>query len=200
MTPTPTPAPPMPMHAMPAPISFAAAGSIFSSLERNASVCGNSPDRLVSGMNGVVEVDAGEDREHIGLQERDQKLKRGERNRERQRQHATSPADRAERDAEHCDETREHLQRDVAGQHVGEQTYAVRDRPQEERQDFNEHDQRQDVDRNAARYENPEEFQPVLVDAVDQDGEKHQERERRGDDDVARNRDCLLYTSDAADE
>ena len=47
------------------------------------------------------------------------------------------------------DEAREHLQRDVAGQHVGEQTHAVRDRPQEERQDLDEHDQRQDVDRNA---------------------------------------------------
>src|SRR5450759_3299076 len=154
MMPTPTPAPPMPMHAMPAPISFAAAGSIFSSLERNTSVGGNSPDWLVSGMNGVVEVDAGEDREHIGLQARDQKLKRGERNRARQRQHAASPADGAERGAEHRNEAGKHLQRDVAGQHVGEQTHAVRDRPQEEREDFDEDDQRQDVDRNARRYEN----------------------------------------------
>src|SRR5664279_399488 len=111
MMPTPTPAPPMPMHAMPAPISFAAAGSIFSSLERNSGVGGNSPGCLVSGMNGVVEVDAGEDREHIGLQERDQELKRGERNRERQRQHAAGPADRAERGAEHRNEAGKHLQR-----------------------------------------------------------------------------------------
>src|ERR1700722_42337 len=161
MTPTPTPAPPMPMHAMPAPISFAAAGSIFSSLERNKSVGGNPPDRLVSGMNGVVEIDAGEDREHIGLQERDQKLECCERNRERQRQHAAGPAERAERDPEHGDESGEYLQRDVAGQHVGEQTYAVRDRPQEEREDFDEHDQRQDVDRNPRRYENLEELQAV---------------------------------------
>src|ERR1700710_1548958 len=104
MMPTPTPAPPMPMHAMPAPISFAAAGSIFSSLERNSSVGGNSPDRLVSGMNGVVEVDAGEDGEQIGRGKRDQKLRRGQRNGEPQRQHAADPADRAERDAEHRDE------------------------------------------------------------------------------------------------
>src|SRR3978361_1822496 len=99
MMPTPTPAPPMPMHAMPAPISFAAAGSIFSSLERNSSMGGKSPDCLVSGMKGVVEVDAGEDREHIGLQERDQKLKRGQRDGEAQRHHAADPADRAERNA-----------------------------------------------------------------------------------------------------
>jgi hypothetical protein len=98
-----------------------------------------------------------------------------------------SPAERAERDAEHGDEAREHLQRDVAGQHVGEQTHAVRDRPQEERQDFDEHHQRQDVDRNARRNENLEELQAVLVEAVDQHGEEHQQRQRRGDDDVARN-------------
>src|SRR5580704_3034281 len=100
MMPTPTPAPPMPMHAMPAPISFAAAGSIFlSSLRERQSVGGNSPDGLVSRMNGVVEVDAGEDREHVGLQECDQQFERGQRNRECQRQHAAGPAEGAERDA-----------------------------------------------------------------------------------------------------
>src|ERR1700757_648584 len=101
MTPTPTPAPPMPMHAMPAPISFAAAGSIFSSLgKKGMRVGGNSPDGSVSRMNGVVEVDAGQDREHVGLQERDQKLESVQRDRERQRQHAAEPAQRAEREAE----------------------------------------------------------------------------------------------------
>src|SRR5665213_3343998 len=139
-------------------------------------------------MNGVVEIDASEDREHVGLQERDQEFERAERDRERQRQDAAGPADGAERGAEHGDEAGKHLQRDVAGQHVGEQTHAMRDRPQEERQDFDEHDQRQDVDRNAAGNENLEEFQAVLVDAVDQDDEKHQQRQRRGDNDVARNR------------
>src|SRR6266700_4927867 len=116
MMPTPTPAPPMPMHSMPAPMSFAADASIFlSSLRERRGVGGNSPDRLVSRMNGVVEVDAGEDREHVGLQERDQQFKRGQRNGERQRQHAAGPAERAKRDAEHGDEAREHLQRNVTG-------------------------------------------------------------------------------------
>src|SRR6266700_3728408 len=139
-------------------------------------------------MNGVVEVDAGQDRKHIGLQERDQQFERGERDSERQRQYAAEPAEGAERDAEHRDEAREHLQRDVASQHVGEQTHAVRDRPQEEREDFDEDDQRQDVDRNARWYENLEELEAVLVEAVNQHSEEHQERQRRGDDDVARNR------------
>src|SRR6185295_1119617 len=112
MMPTPTPAPPMPMHAMPAPISFAADASMFSSLERWIWIeGGNSPDRLVSRMNGVVEVDAGQDREHIGLQECDQQFERGQRDGKRQRRDAAEPADGAERDAEHCDEAREHFQR-----------------------------------------------------------------------------------------
>ena len=123
---------------------------------------GNSPDRLVSRMNGVVEVDAGEDREHVGLQECDQQFERGQRDGERQRQHTAEPAERAERDAEHGDEAREHLQRDVTSQHVGEQTHAVRDRPQEERQDFDEHDQRQDVDRHAGRHEILKNLRPFL--------------------------------------
>src|SRR5947208_16345997 len=117
MMPTPTPAPPMPMHAIPAPISLAAAASMFSCLERKKGEGGNSPDRSVSRMNGVVEVDAGEDREHVGLQERDQEFERGERDGQRQRRYAADPADGAERDTEHRDEAREHFQRDVAGQH-----------------------------------------------------------------------------------
>src|SRR5262249_18761796 len=112
MMPTPTPAPPMPMHAMPAPISLAAAASIFSSLRERKVRVENSGDRLVSGMNGVVEEDAGEDREHIARQERDQQFERGERNRQRQRRDAADPADGAERDAEHSDEARKHFQRD----------------------------------------------------------------------------------------
>src|SRR5215831_16520952 len=151
MTPTPTPAPPMPMHAMPAPMSFAAAGSMFLLLEKKDErrEGRNLPGRLVSRMKGVVEIDAGQDRKHIGLQERDQDFEGIDRDRQRQRRHAADPADGPERDAEQRDEAREHLQRDVAGQHVGEQTHAVRNRAQEEREDLDEDDQRQDVDRDA---------------------------------------------------
>src|ERR671935_1216841 len=110
MMPTPTPAPPMPMHAMPAPISFAAAASMFSSLERKKDEGGNSPDRLVSRMNGVVEVDAGEDREHVGLQERDQDFEGVDRDRQRQRRNPADPADGAERDAQQRHEACEHFE------------------------------------------------------------------------------------------
>src|SRR3954469_16023828 len=109
MMPTPTPAPPMPMHAMPAPISFAAACSIFSSLGRKTRCRWKFPGPLVSWMNGVVEVNAGQDRKHIGLQERNQQFESGQRDGEGQRQNTAGPAECAKRNAEHADETGEHL-------------------------------------------------------------------------------------------
>ena len=47
-------------------------------------------------VKGVVEVDAGQDREHVGLQERDQQLKRGQRHHHANRQRAERPAENAE--------------------------------------------------------------------------------------------------------
>src|SRR6185437_7991466 len=143
MTPTPTPAPPMPMHAMPAPISLAAAGSIFSSLRERSDVVGNSPDSSVSRVNGVVEIYHGQDRKHVSLQERDQDFESVNGDRQSQRRNAADPADGPERDTEHGDETREHFQRDVTRQHVAEQAHAVRNRPQEKGEDFDHNDQRQ---------------------------------------------------------
>src|SRR5665213_1785328 len=107
MMPTPTPAPPMPKQARPAPMYFAATGSItkapcwvdwigFGSMTR---------------MNGVVEIDAGEDREHVGLQEGDQELQRAEHDDHRQGQHGAEPAGDAET-CEQGDEAGEHLERD----------------------------------------------------------------------------------------
>src|SRR5215469_4957819 len=97
----------MPMHAKPAPIYFAATGSIGKLLsdeivivlriETSASVCG---------MKRVVEVDAGEDREHVGLQEGDQELEPIERDREYERQGRPEPTDHAER-ADHGHEARD---------------------------------------------------------------------------------------------
>src|SRR6185295_4476720 len=68
MMPTPMPAPPMPMQAMPAPISFAASASIFVVSSFLFAMA------LVARVKGVVQVDAGQQCEHVGLQERDQKF------------------------------------------------------------------------------------------------------------------------------
>src|ERR1051326_7692542 len=77
MIPTPAPAPPMPMQAMPAPMYFAATGSMRKLLFEVGRLVGS-----VTRMDGVVEIDAGQNGEHIGLEERDQELKRGERHHE----------------------------------------------------------------------------------------------------------------------
>src|SRR5712672_4421065 len=143
MMPTPAPAPPMPMQAMPAPMYFAATGSMRKLLFEVARWF-----ESVTRMDGVVEVDAGQDGEHIGLEERDQQLERGQRHHESERQGRTKDPEDAKA-AEQRDEAREHLERDVPRQHVGEQAHAVRDRPRQERQHLDEYDQRQDIDRDA---------------------------------------------------
>src|SRR5262245_47586698 len=128
MVPTPTPAPPMPMQAIPAPMYFAAIGSM-----RKAPFRGVEDPALMAGVNRIVEIDASEDGEDVGLQEGHEQLERGQRDRQAERQHGAEPAQEAEA-AEHHDEAAEHLERDVTGEHVGEQSYAVGDRPRQERQ------------------------------------------------------------------
>src|SRR3954463_8138284 len=90
ITPTPTPAPPMPMHAMPAPMNFAAKGSI---------AIAPVPDRWansVARVNRIVEIDAGEDGEDESLKNRAQQCERGQRDPHAERQHAAGPADEPE--------------------------------------------------------------------------------------------------------
>src|SRR6185437_4274380 len=142
-------------------------------------------------VNSIVEIDAGEDGEHVGLQERHQRLERYQDDDHRERQHAAGPAERAHGATHQDDEAGEHLQRDVAGQHVGEQAHAMRDRARNKRQDFDRDDQRQDIDRHAFRYEQVEEVKAVPPQSVSQHGQEHGERERGGDDDVAGNRESV---------
>src|ERR1700738_1189903 len=111
MMPTPAPAPPMPMQAIPAPMYFAAIGSMKRTPFRGLVTGAGS----VARMDSIVDVDAGEDSEDVGLQECDQKLKRGQRDSEAERQHRAGPADDAKR-RQHGDEACEHFQRDVNGQ------------------------------------------------------------------------------------
>src|SRR6516165_9681598 len=90
-----------------------------------ASASKSSPDRLVSRMKGVVEIDTGQHRKHVSLQERDKQVEGDQRDGQRQRCQTPDPTDYAKRGAEQGDEPRKHLDRDMTGQHVSEQTYAV---------------------------------------------------------------------------
>src|SRR6478735_10557585 len=104
MLPMPTPTPARAMVARPAPMSLAAEASMGSSFR----------GRSVMEMDGVVQIKAGQDREHVGLQEGDQQFEAGEHHDEGKRRPATD-------DTQHDHEAAEHLQHGVAGQHVGEQ-------------------------------------------------------------------------------
>src|SRR5258708_2046053 len=100
MMPTPTPAPPMPMQAMPAPMYFAAIGSITNSLRFKLLTNGPSVARV----NRVVEIDAGENGEDVSLQERHQRLQRHQDDDHGERQHAADPAEHAHGAAHQDDE------------------------------------------------------------------------------------------------
>src|SRR4029077_21111543 len=171
MVPTPTPAPPIPIQAMPAPIIFAAWGSmtelllwrgevLSTSLVRHGRACPGHPrlghgakdvdarpaqtsirslrkldcvagmtvNKLMAGVDGIVEIDAGENGEDIGLQERNQQFERGESDGKAEWHQGSEPAEETER-PQHGHEATEHLEGDVAREHVREQPHAVGDRP-----------------------------------------------------------------------
>src|SRR6478752_2609934 len=118
MIPTPTPAPPMPMQAMPAPIYFAATGSIINSFWFSV---GPSVTRV----NSIVKIDASEDGEDVGLEECNQRLQRKEDDDHQEWEDAADPADDTKTGAQQNDEAGEDLKRDVSCQHIGKQTHAV---------------------------------------------------------------------------
>jgi len=99
-------------------------------------------------MDRVIEVDASENSEDIGLQERDEKFERGQSHchRKRKRCEDHGPSTRSE---QHGNEAAEHFERDVARKHVGEETNRKTDRPRDEGNDLDQHEQRQQNRRNA---------------------------------------------------
>src|SRR5918996_3091501 len=141
MLPMPTPTPARAMVARPAPMSLAAEASISISFQSYGSVME---------MNCVVQVKAGQDREHVGLQERNQQFQAGEHDDEGERRPAAD-------DAQHHHEAAEHLQHGVAGQHIGEQSDRQAERADEVGDDLDRHQQEQKRERHALRHEQRQE-------------------------------------------
>src|ERR1700733_1800338 len=120
--PIPMPAPTSAMQARPAPIIFAEARSIS-----KVPWAWKGEAKSVH-VQRVAQIKAGQDREDIGLQRRDQDLERVNRDIESHRQQ------RQQADA--CREPAEDRQHRMAGQHVGEKPDRQRERPDEVRQDL----------------------------------------------------------------
>jgi len=85
---------------------------------------GEKRPSVAAWVKGIIEIDAGEDGEHVGLQKRDQQLERSQRHRQGQGQGRADPTDDS-KPAQHGDEGGEHFEGDVTGQHIGEQAYAM---------------------------------------------------------------------------
>src|SRR5271170_3201424 len=111
MMPTPAPAPPMPMQAIPAPMYFAAIGS----MKRTPSWVAREIGPLVARMDGIVDINAGEDSEDVGLEERNQQLERGQRDHHAERQYGAEVTGNA-KTRQQRNEACEHRQCDMARQ------------------------------------------------------------------------------------
>src|SRR6476646_9328080 len=148
MLPMPTPTPARAIVARPAPMSLAAEASMVLS------------PSLVMQMNGVVEIEAGQDREDIGLQESDQQLEAGEDHDEGERRPAAQ-------DAHHHHEAAEHLQHGVARQHVGEQSDREAEGTHEVGDHLDRHQDDQQPGRHARRHEEGQEMRAVAGKADD---------------------------------
>jgi hypothetical protein len=86
----------------------------------------------VAEVDGVVQINAGQECKHIGLDDRNQQFERVERDVHRHRQHRDRRPDAAG-EAEADDEAGEHLEQDVACRHVGEKTNRQGQRTRQER-------------------------------------------------------------------
>ena len=139
----------------------------------------------MAGVHRVVEIHAGQDREDIGLQRGDQKLKSSQRHDHRHRQNGAEITDRAH-GTEGEDEAGEDFERDVTREHVREKTDGVADRARKVGNHFDRDHERQEDDRHTRRHEKAEKLEAVEVDARERHAEEHGDRQREGDDDVAR--------------
>src|SRR4051812_19618204 len=178
--PTPIAAAPTPTAARPAPITWAEARSMKSLL---------GFEGLVK-VDGVVDVERGQQREHVGLDGADQHLQRHHAGDEHEREQADRRADAAGVEALD-DEAAEHLDEDVARDHRDEQPQREAERAHHEGEQLYEEDERQQDHRRAVRDEQREETEAVPPEADDQHDREADDRHHPGDGELARHRERL---------
>ncbi len=136
-------------------------------------------------MSRRTDVDRGEDREDVGLQEADQDLEHGHEHEHDERQHAEySEDDVVALEDELLGEQRERHEQDVAGQHVGEETNGEREGADDQvREDLDGADQRVEGRRDARRGDHVAEVaEPLVLQAgsdvhePDEQGEEQRDR------------------------
>ena len=116
----------------------------------------------------VVDVERREQCENIGLDRADQQLERADPGDEHERQQADRRSHRAVGVQTDDDEIAEHLDQDVACDHRHEQSQRQAERPHQERDELDRHDQQLEQERRAGRHEQREEVEAMLPEADDQ--------------------------------
>ena len=145
---------------------------------------------MPAGVKRVVQIHAGQHGEHVSLQKSDEQLEGVEPDDHGEGQDGGRLQDNAGA-KQHDDESAEHVERDVARQHVGEKTDRVAHRPDEKGEDLDRDYERQNVDRHARGNEETEKMPPVILEADEDNREKDEQRERGGDDDLAHHREGI---------
>ena len=128
-------------------------------------------------MDRVVDVEAGQDREDIGLQESDEDFQSRQSNHEGQRHDA--------RDTKHGDETGNHLNQRVPCEHIREEPHRQANRARKIGNYFDWYQQGQHIDRSAGRREEREEMHAVTGETEDRHTDKDEDGHRKGNGDVA---------------
>src|SRR6476661_5908682 len=171
--PTPMAATPTPIAARPAPITLADARSMrFSFVKRLKS--------LVK-VDCIVDVERGQQGEHIGLDRADQQLQRHHADDEDEAQYADRRAGETARAQAADDEIAEHLDEDVAGDHRHEQSQREAERTHHEGEQLDHEDERQEHLGRAVGDEEREEMELVPPEADDQHDREADDRHYAGD-------------------
>jgi len=148
----------------------------------------------VARMNCVVEINASENGEDIGLEDGDEQFECRQRDAHHERQWRDD-RERAGPKQAH-DETTHHLERDVSGEHIGEKTNRQGDRSGKERNQFNRHQKGKQRDRHSRRHEQPQETRAIVQEAVNNNDANDKQRKRARDRELTRHRECVRNEAD----
>ena len=134
-----------------------------------------------------MKVKTGQYGKHIGLQECDDRLKPVHRSGYRKGRERGQDIEATQADGK----ATEHDKQRMAGHHVGEQPDRQRDRADDVRDQLDRHQEGDERDRQPGRHEERQETEAVLDDSDDGHPDKDHGRHRKGDDDVAGEREGL---------
>lgn len=134
--------------------------------------------------NRVFEVDAGKNCKDIRLNKGNKEFKADHDDVHRDRENGAQPGNAAGC-CEHDTEARDNFEHNVTGDHVREKTNGEGDRAAQERNEFDQHNEREHPHRNIFGHEEAEKMRPVTVDTDKKDCNKDHHGQGSGNGQMA---------------